>query len=121
MFTTPAAPFEVHLFSQAHGTAEMRFSIYETPVTPVGGAAVDVICRNRLSPQANVITIVGGLSVASNGTKLYSALAGSGKDAGGVTQGEHEFLLARSTNYLLEIQAIENGDFNLELHWYYES
>lgn len=120
MISTPAAPTEVHLTMSSEGTVGYTFAFYETPISPVGGAAWTPVARNRHNSVANAVTALSGLTVGGTGSLLFAHRSGStGVQGATQARAEAEWVLAHSTNYLFAITAhAANGFFTIDLDWY---
>lgn len=120
MISTPMAPTEIHMLIEVLGTVEHSFSMYEAPVSPVGGIALTPVCRNRNTPQPNVVTALSGVTVGGNGNLLLTYRQGNKTQSSG-NRGEEEWELAHATNYLFAVTAhAASGNFTLTLRWYLE-
>lgn len=108
----------VHLLIQVRGSGESNVLFYEAPTTSVG-TPVTPRNRNRNASDTTAVTVLDTPTVTAVGTLLLEEHFGSGRQTGGETRSEGEFVLKPNTKYLIRITSEANGnDISWHLHWY---
>jgi len=120
LFTVPNTTKWPHAFWGLATEAEATFSMYEGCAVSASGSQITPINNNRNSANTAGVTAFSGPTVNTNGTLVYSAKAGSGKQIGGSETHEHEFIGKQDTNYCFYIEndTVSNNWLSYDFFWY---
>lgn len=100
LINTPANK-DVHLIGAARSTAEAHVELYESPIITALGTSKDEINRNRNSSKVSGTEITLGPTFTNLGAKIFEEHFGSGQNTGSSVRSESEFILKRSTLYIV--------------------
>lgn len=120
LIVTPDSTKYAHLVSIFSSEVESEVLVYEDSTTSANGTPIPSFNRNRNSPITCDISLYSNPTITTNGNALWRTIIGSGKQDGGLSRGESEFILKRNTKYLVRVtnNTVSDGWFDYSIDWY---
>lgn len=117
------ANFEAHTVFEAAAGGDAEITIFEGTTVTDDGSSLAAGDRNRTTANTPETTLFSGPTITADGTELAHVLlpGGSGGNAsGGSADSPVEFVLKKSTNYLVRVKNIAGATkaFSATMDWY---
>ena len=119
MITTGAK--SAHMKFAVTGDGKGNVAIYEGSTTSANGTPMVINNRNRQSTGLPVSTVNSAPTVTALNTMLCQELFGSSVISGGGTRADNEWILKKSTKYIIRVTATVAIDFSIKINFYEET
>lgn len=122
-FTTPNTTKWCHMLFDVAVELEAEVILYEDITSYTGGSAITPINNDRNSATTSSITsfVYDTSATLGSPTVLSTSVLGSGKNSGGNSRNDSEFILKQNTKYYLLVTNQATGvanETNINLDWY---
>jgi len=99
---TPNTTEWAHMTFSIYGTQAIIFEVKEGATVNTTGTATTPLNNDRNSAHTSVLTIRNGDTFTGEGTTIYSAYIGAGRNSGDITHNK-ELILKQNTTYIFRI------------------
>jgi hypothetical protein len=118
-FTTPDSDLQIHAKAKLAPDVDTEINIYED-ADITGGTPIVGMNNCRCSTNVAQLAPVAAPTVNSNGTLMWAARNGGGREAVGVAPGlNYEIIVKRNTTYLFEIIKRTTADLILDIDFFW--
>lgn len=121
MFRTPNTSTRVHSKVSLYASVEFEAYIYEGGTVSADGTPVVTPNNNRDSANTPELTAFAAPTVTTDGTQIWAAKMGTGKNATGVAPGlNYEMMAKTNTVYLFKLvkKVANSGYMDVDFWWY---
>jgi len=120
LIVTPNTTKWCNMLYSCTGEAEATLVFSEGATVSANGTAITARNRNRNVSGASTTLCYHTPTVTNAGTTIDTDHFGSGRQSGGLTRGDNEWLLKQNSKYLVTItsQSVSTAWIRVQLHWY---